>query len=133
MRDQSITIPAVCCSVALDDGNTLPVPTIDGFAMNLMSDGRFAVRDFYQFARRHAREIDEIVRARNFASPAYVDDGDTSFDLTILIQPAGQPTLLDMAAIALEFEARWGKRVQLVTPDVLGQENRHLVRELEAV
>ncbi len=104
--------------------------------MNLMSDGRLAVRGSYQFARRHAREIDEIdeiVRARNFASPAYVDDGDTSFDLRILIQPAGQPTLLDMAAIALEFEARWGKRVQLVTPDVFGQENRHLVRELEAV
>ncbi len=66
-------------------------------------------------------------------STRYVDDGDTSFDLRILIQPAGQPTLLDMAAIALEFEARWGKRVQLVTPDVFGQENRHLVRELEAV
>ena len=132
MWDQSITIQAVCFSVALYDGNTLPVPTIEGFA-NLMSDGRFAVRDSYQFARRHAREINEIVRARHFTSPAYVDDGDTSFDLTILIQPAGQPTRLDLAAIALEFEARWGKRVQWVTPDVLGQENRHLVRELKAV
>ncbi len=61
MRHQSITIQAVCCRVALYDGNTLRVPTIEGFAMNLMSDGRFAVRGSYQFARRHARDIDEIV------------------------------------------------------------------------
>ncbi|WP_322094574.1 hypothetical protein [Paraburkholderia bannensis] len=87
----------------------------------------------YEFAREHAREIARIVQDHQFRSPAVIDEADSDFDLTLLITPVGEPTLFDMGAIMSEFEDRWNKKVQLVTPETLDTDEPHTIRNLEIV
>ncbi|MFW6855346.1 hypothetical protein ACODYM_29065 [Burkholderia gladioli] len=88
------------------------------------------MRNLYQFAVIHSREIRDIVREHKFDQPEFIDDVSPRHDLTLLVRPVGRPTLLDMAAIVDEFEERWGMRVYLVTPDALSPEDERLVRPL---
>jgi predicted nucleotidyltransferase len=91
------------------------------------------MRKTYQYARQHAKDIQRIVEAHKFAQPAFVDDSDPEFDLTLLVTPVNRPTLRDMGAIMNDFERELGVRVQLVTPDVLGDADQRLVRPLETI
>lgn len=88
--------------------------------------------DFFQFARDHAREIEQIIETHKFCDPQLIAFEDPKFDLTLLITPVDHPTLRDMGAIMNEFEDRWHVKVMLVTSNALTRRDRDLVRPLRA-
>jgi uncharacterized protein len=73
---------------------------------------------------QHRETIRELVRQAGMANPRvfgsvlHGEDQDGS-DLDILIDPAPRTSLLDLAGLQLEIEARTGAKVDLLTPRCL--------------
>jgi predicted nucleotidyltransferase len=65
---------------------------------------------------------------RVFGSVARGEDGEDS-DLDILVDPAPKTSLLDLAGLQIEIEARTGVRVDLLTPGCLPMKFRQRVLE----
>lgn len=65
---------------------------------------------------------------RVFGSVARGEDGEDS-DLDILVDPAPKTSLLDLAGLQIEIEARTGVKVDLLTPGCLPLRFRHRVLE----
>jgi predicted nucleotidyltransferase len=65
---------------------------------------------------------------RVFGSAARGEDGEDS-DLDILVDPASKTSLLDLAGLQIEIEARTGVKVDLLTPGCLPLKFRQRVLE----
>lgn len=87
----------------------------------------------------HREAIRQIVLAhrasnpRVFGSVAHGDDTDDS-DLDLLVDPAADASLLDIAHIQVELERRLGVTVDVLTPRALPEKFRlQVLREAKAV
>ena len=87
----------------------------------------------------HREAIRQIVRAhrasnpRVFGSVAHGADTDDS-DLDLLVDPAADASLLDIAQIQVELERRLGVSVDVLTPRSLPEKFRsQVIREAKAV
>ena len=76
----------------------------------LLEANRNAVREI---ALRH-----RVGDVRVFGSVVHGDDTDSS-DLDVLVEPTGETTLMDIAAIQLELERLLGITVDVLTPNAL--------------
>ena len=86
---------------------------------------------------QHRETIRELVRQAGMANPRvfgsvlHGEDREDS-DLDILVDPAPRTSLLDLAGLQLEIEAKIGAKVDLLTPNSLPQKFRQKVLD-EAV
>lgn len=82
--------------------------------------------------RQHRETIRRLVleagmaNPRVFGSALHGDDEDGS-DLDLLVDPAPRTSLLDLAGLQLEIEARTGVKVDLLTPKSLSLKFRQKV------
>lgn len=82
-----------------------------------------------QTHRASIRSVVERHRARNprvFGSALHGDDAEGS-DLDLLIDPTGETTLFDVAAIQVELEQLLGVHVDVLTPNGLPPKFRQQV------
>ena len=84
----------------------------------VLEANRIAVREI---ALRH-----RVANVRIFGSVVHGDDTDGS-DLDILVEPTGETTLMDIAAIQLELERLLGITVDVLTPNALPDKFRSQV------
>ena len=83
---------------------------------------------------RHRETIRQLVlqagmaNPRVFGSVLHGDDEDGS-DLDLLVDPAPKTSLLDLAGLQVEIEARTGVKVDLLTPKCLPLKFRQSVLE----
>jgi predicted nucleotidyltransferase len=84
----------------------------------LLETNRTAVREI---ALRH-----RVRDVRVFGSVVHGDDADGS-DLDVLVEPTGETTLMDIAAIQLELERLLGISVDVLTPNALPDKFRDQV------
>jgi hypothetical protein len=69
-----------------------------------------------------------MANPRVFGSVLHGDDEDGS-DLDLLVDPAAKTSLLDLAGLQVEIEARIGVKVDLLTPKCLPLKFRQSVLE----
>lgn len=67
-----------------------------------------------------------MANPRVFGSVLHGDDEEGS-DLDLLVDPAPRTSLLDLAGLQIEIEARMGVKVDLLTPKCLPQKFRQRV------
>jgi hypothetical protein len=84
----------------------------------LLEANRNAVREI---ALRH-----RVGNIRVFGSVVHGDDTDQS-DLDVLVEPTGETTLMDIAAIQLDLERLLGITVDVLTPNALPDKFRSQV------
>ncbi len=84
----------------------------------LLETHRTAVREIA--SRHRVRDV------RVFGSVAHGDDADDS-DLDVLVEPTGETTLMDIAALQLELERLLGIPVDVLTPNALPDKFRKQV------
>lgn len=84
----------------------------------LLEANRTAVREI---ALRH-----RVGDVRVFGSVVHGDDTEGS-DLDVLVEPTGETTLMDIAAIQLELERLLGITVDVLTPNALPDKFRSQV------
>jgi hypothetical protein len=70
----------------------------------------------------------DMTNPRVFGSVLHGDDVDGS-DLDLLVDPAPRTSLLDLAGLQIEIEARTGVKVDLLTPGCLPMKFRQRVLE----
>lgn len=81
---------------------------------------------------QHREIIRELVRQAGMANPRvfgsvlHGDDREDS-DLDILVDPSPRTSLLDLAGLQLEIEAKTGAKVDLLTPGCLAEKFRQKV------
>lgn len=68
-------------------------------------------------AQENAVEIRRIVEAHRFSDPRIVEVEDPDYDLTLLLTPVGEPTLLDIGALVVELQDALHVHAFIVTDD----------------
>ncbi|BCM03199.1 hypothetical protein MAFF301069_25540 [Ralstonia pseudosolanacearum] len=74
-----------------------------------------------QFAREHAEEIVRVTHEHGLEEPRYVDYGDPKYDLTLLVRPNTNTSLLDLTAAMVELEDRLHHTVFIITETELSK------------
>lgn len=83
------------------------------------------MENFFYEVQSKAAIISEVVRAHHFTNPMYVEYDDPDYDVTLLLTPDGDASLLDAAAVMDELEDRLGFRIMIVTPDEYESAGEH--------
>lgn len=64
---------------------------------------------------QHASDIRRIVSARHFTNPRVVDYDDPDYDVTLVLEPVGQVTLLDVGGVMNDIERKLALKAFVVT------------------